>query len=300
MAIWSLVLPESGQQLVIANAMPGSGLQHARQGGISRAASGAGSVDDMGPKRPRSWRLRFELLSQAERGLLYAAWLDGGAVWLIDPTQKNLMHPNVSTAGAAHRTVDGWTVTGGTVTRIDPVTIVPPVQMAHTISRVNPAAGENIDLGYMNPSAWDLYATLTPVVEPAEQYTFSVYAKIAAASPAQTIALKFTHYTIPGGSGVDDIGGNLAVTTAWQRYARTITMPAGKGRVWNGLVTGTGTTNTLHLTAPQLEKAAVASAWAPGQGPALVVITGYEEPYSYPRAEYTDADLTLEEIGGPL
>jgi hypothetical protein len=302
MALWSLFLPEWGQQLVTADAIPGSALSHSKLGSVQRAVSGGGVYDQPGPRMPRSWRLRFEALSQDERGLLNAAWQDGGAVWLMDPTQKNLMHPNVASAGAAHRNLDAWAASSGTLGRSTPAAIAPPVLFAHVVTLAAPGASAHFDMGpWVGAANLDPYSVITPVVEAGEQYTFSVYAKIATASPAVTVATKFTHYTMMAGSGVDDIGSQVALSTSWQRLTRSLTVPAGKGRMWNGLVTqASSTTNTIHVTAPQLEKGPSATAWVPGQGPALCVIAEFEEPYSYPRGELSDADVTLVEIGGPL
>lgn len=298
MAAWSLVLPENGQQLIIANAMPGSGLTHTRQGGISRAGSGAGTLDDMGPKKPRQWRLRFELLSQAERGVLHGAWLEGGAVWLLDPTQLNLLHPNVSMSGAAHRLIEGWSsFNGQPVSVVSTLTNPTGIYTSRAIQWSPTLSADSLDMG--KPATWDVFSTLAPPVEP-EQYTFSVYVQRTAAA-AISVNLHCITVDVAGTQVADSAGGNVALSTSWQRLTRSFT-PSGTGtRARFAIQNQSGATSAVvQVVAAQLEKGATATAWVPSQGPALVVIADYSEPYSYPRAEYVDVDLTLEEIGGPL
>ena len=299
MAVWSLVLPENGQQLIIANAMPGSGLAHNRMGGISRAASGAGSLDDAGPKKPRTWRLRFELLSQAERGVLHGAWLDGGALWLHDPTQLNLLHPNLSMSGAAHRTVEGWSSSGGNpVSIVSTLTNPAGIYTPRAIQWSPTASLDLLDLG--KPAPWDVYSSLPAPVEIGEQYTFSAYVQRTAAA-SLSVNLHCVTVDVAGTTAADSAGSNVVLTTSWQRLTRSFTPATVGTRARFALQNQSGATAAVgQVVAPQLEKGAAATAWAPSQGPALVVVVGFDEPYSYPRAEYTDAEVTLEEIGGPL
>lgn len=297
MALWSLILPENGQQLLTAEAVPGSSLGHARMGSIQRAASGAGALDEMGPARPRTWRLKYELLSQADRGVLYAAWREGGGLWLIDPTQLNLLHPNIGMSGAAHRTIEGWSSSGGNPVSVQALAQPAGIYTSRSIQWSPTAALDLLDLG--KPAPWDVFSTLAVPVEP-EQYTFSVYVQRPAA-PALSVNLHCLTVDVAGATAVDSAGSNVAITTSWQRLTRSFT-PAGVGtRARFALQNQSGATAAIcQVIAPQLEKGASATAWQPSQGPALVVITGFEEQYSYPRAEYSDADVTFEEIGGPL
>jgi|SRR5215218_55314 len=298
MALWSLILPENGQQLITAEAMPGSGVGHARMGAIQRAASGAGSLDEMGPARPRTWRLKYELLSQADRGVLYAAWREGGALWLIDPTQLNLLHPNIGMSGAPHRTLDGFaSLNAEPVSLLSTLTNPAGVYTSRAIQWSPTINLDSLDIGKSSP--WDVYSTFEVPVEP-EQYTFSVYVQRTAAAVLSLNLHCITDNTA-GVQQADSIGGTVALTTTWQRMTRSFT-PAGTGtRARFALQNQSGATAAVaQVVAPQLEKGASATAWQPSQGPALVVITSFDEPYSYPRAEYTDADVTFEEIGGPL
>lgn len=297
MALWSLILPENGQQLITAEAVPGSGLDHSRMGTVQRAASGAGGLDEMGPARPRSWKLRYELLSQAERGVLYGAWREGGALWLIDPTQLNLLHPNVGMSGAAHRTIEGWASFNAEPVSVQQLAQPAGIYTSRAIQWSPTLALDSLDMGKPNP--WDVYSTLAPPVEP-EQYTFSVYVQRTAAA-VLSVNLHCITADTAGNQIADSAGANVALTTSWQRLTRSFT-PAGLGtRARFALQNQSGATAAVcQVIAPQLEKGAAATAWAPSQGPALVVITGFSEAYSYPRAEYSDAEATFEEIGGPL
>jgi Carbohydrate binding domain len=147
-----------------------------------------------------------------------------------------------------------------------------------------------------------VWSTLQPPVEVGEQYTASIYLKRTSAA---TISIGFVDATdTPLGTQISANGGGAAtaLTTSWVRFTRTFTGSGTGPRARLALENPnlTGGSAVVHAAAPQLEKGAVSSAWVPGQGPALVVITGFDEPYSYPRAEYTDCEITLEEIGGPL
>lgn len=239
------------------------------------------------PSMSRSFELEFNYLSDTERSVLRGialGWWGLGPFAYVDPTETNLLEANVAASGMIRGTTRGWTAagTGSTVTRA--------------------ATGGSQGSGAILWAGSALAGTKTltlgvrpfPVLptSPAQVVTGSLYAKVAAGTLAASLDILW--FDVNGGALTTSTQA-ITVTTTATRFSRANTTPPANAVSGQLRLSSSGVSFTCTIDGPQVEYAAAASTYLPGQpGVAWVVPMGWDP--STIAVGVTTGRLALQEV----
>lgn len=245
-------------------------------GGVQQALTGATTVDHTGTKMEYQFSFRF--MDEAEFRWLDAlnARLVSGPFYLRDPLKKNRL--SLEALGMKLGVTDPESVAYWRHS------------FALTTASVTgyPLRVVTLD-GTTAGFPWRVDPDPVPV-QPGETITWSVYMR---ADAAFTTSIGMDLYTGPWTrANPGNNARNVQVTTSWQRYYHTYTIPSGVYGV-RPYVNPAGTGRDLSFTAPQLEESASPTPWESGGGAIPVAFT--ELRATSPRYPYRDVEMTLQE-----
>lgn len=254
-------------------------------GGVHRSLSGTPTVDRLG--RKRSWEMSWPALVPEDHAFVVALGQGtaGSPLRLIDANQRNRCSPQHSSGGTFRRSTEGFTVSTGT---LGWQTI--PVPDSTWSGLLEGGLGWIVPTtvgGILKTStvADDRYPLIT-----GEQVTASVWVSGNLNARVQLIP-----YDSAGAALTAISGGTTALAGLYTRLTVTHTplstqvsavlavdIPAGQGA------------GVAVATAWQLEAAAAAAQWVPGEGCPVVVVDQASD--RYPLYPYHEAGLTLLEV----
>lgn len=248
-----------------------------RYGGVFQGLSGARSMDVTGFKQ--RFTFEFKWLEPADFTWLEALHLRliPGPFRLLNPLKKNRLTPESSAAKWGGGTAQGVYISTGVLS-----------QVWDWPSSVDPGVGTSSKwtnrTGTTSTLRFDQRRKTTVIA--GETITTSVWLKASTAfSPNILIDWWDRTTQLSSTTAVP-----LPVTTSWQRFSITATVPAGAQRAQLAMYTA-NTSSDLYIAAAQFEGAAAPTAWEMG-GAAPVVFVD-QMPVTTPRFPFRNATVTL-------
>lgn len=277
-----------GRLTALPDPSPGADTSPVWSGGIHRALGGTTTRDRIAGSRRRSWQLRWEYLTQAQESFIAA--IDQGQVAdplrLIDPHTKNRLSPQHASGGTYLRATTGFTATAG------------------TLSWALAVSGDSSWKDMLDGSiSWSVPVTSGGVLKTStstndriplvtgEQITASLWVT----GSAINARIQIIPYDTAGAAGSAVSGTSTAMTGSYVRRSVSLTPSSTQVSCVIALDVPSGqAAGTATVTALQVETAASASAWVPGEGCPVVVSAGM--PLSYPMYPYQSVGLDLLEV----
>lgn len=242
----------------------------------------------------RTYTLPYTSLYTADADTVlafYQGLYGEGPFVLIDPTKRNVLGLDTSTASVRVGSLVEWKPSTGTVITS---TNTPPVGVPTGVLNWDGlAASATIMPGSVASTADTAHA---PVYLPTEAHTISIY---LSASTSATVTLQAAGCNAAGAVTVTSNTASAALTTSWQRFTVTVAKGAGAyaacAFLLPRILLGGTVPSNVYLAGAQLEYGTAATAFQPGYGSPRVMFT--QSPgYSAPVFGYADLSLTLAEV----
>lgn len=268
--------------------------------GVQQALGGARTVDYVGDPK-RTYVMDRKRATADELAILEALAFElygSGPYALIDPTRRNMLSLNQSSAGDYDHDSSGFSVLAGSVATTGPVTTAAQGRYHQTYtSAAAGAAGTSGLLAGSRATAAEVIAVgnATPVRQSVD-YTFQARLKhVSGTAAAWRASLHW--YDVAGALISTSNGSGAVVTGAYADYSVTAASPAAAAYVVPGVTNNAvlAAANVVAVDSLMLSQASAAGLWVPGTGVPRVVFTALGD--SYPSQGYHDAALTLVEVG---
>lgn len=249
----------------------------------------------------RLYGLKWDALHVDNYGKLeqYFVGANGpGPFVLLDPSEPNLLPPNVSSAMSLYKTGRDFT-SNASPTEGDPVvnTNESFIHRPHADSSVKwlftGAAVATPSLG-VAPLFRSWYGTPALV---GQAYTFSSWMRADGVVDSAITASMQMDFLSTAGVLVGSLtsSGNIALTAAWTRVSVTATAPAGTAYIrtrWFADGTTIAVGGSIYIDEPMLEYGSVLNDWAPSTGVRPVQIVGLTD--SVPFSAYMRDEIQLQ------
>lgn len=251
---------------------PGLEVTTVRYGGTHQALSGARIQDTTG--RRNEYKFEFTYMDQEEYYWLEAMHTGHipGPYRLIDPLKKNRFNMRSTAMVRVAGMEDVLTYDRSWPSQV-------------------PIPGRSYVLSGWDTSSYTLaFEDKTgTAVFPNEQVTASIYARCNSAHSA-TLVMQMCNADL---QVIETQSIPINITTDWQRFAMTRTVPTDCAAVKFRLLLGSANT-AVYLAASQFESGPIATEWEPGGGAPVVVIDSLVT--ASPRYPLRDASLSLLEV----
>lgn len=275
---------------------PNDGVDRPRTRGRTTLTTFDGGVAVVQRLRSKGqWNLPYSYLYEQDYETIrqYAEGSFGdGPFALIDPSVRNVLGPDGSTAGLRTNADLMWRAGAGTLTR-GPVNPTDPRCASIAWSATTAVADRLSVYAIYDPvgKAWSVDPVRTPFVVPALAMTFS-----AVVSGAGQITFGLLCFTADGSQVASPVAPVVAALTGGYTPI-ALSVPAGgfgAGVAFASYGIQMRVGDSLSLSLPQIEYADTASSWSPGHGSPRVVITA-DPPDSVPQLGWTSTALSLAE-----
>lgn len=230
----------------------------------------------------------------------YRLGANGPGPWAyIDPSAANLLPANVAAAGGLLRDATDLEVNtnGGTVTANS------------DLAFIHRATGDR-SLRWLMGATIDANPTLTVSsqfrnwyghpVAPSVSYAFSSWIRVdGTVETSGTISMRIGWYDLAGALISESTGGNVAVTSTWQRLSVIASSPSNAAYgvprwVATGATLAVG--GSFYIDEPLWEQDSVVNDWAPGTGIRPVEMVALTEAVPFEARMRTGIQLSLREL----
>lgn len=268
--------------------------------GVQQALGGARTVDYVGDPK-RTYVLDRKRATADELGVLEALTFElygPGPYALIDPTRRNMLSLNQSSAGDYDHDSTGFSVLAGSVATTGPVTTAAQgrYHQAYTSAASGAAGTSGLLAGRRSTAAEVITVGGATPVRQAVDYTFQARLKHVSGTAASWRAA-LLWYDVDGALLSTSNGTGAVVTGAYADYSVTAASPSTAAYAVPGVTNDAvlAAVNVIAVDSLMLAQASVVGPWVPGTGVPRVAFTGLGD--SYPSQGYHDTALTLVEVG---
>ena len=229
-----------------------------RYGGIHQGLSGATSLDVTGHRQ--QFTFDFKYLEQTEYSWLEMLHLRHlrGPFRLISPLKVNRLSPEASSGKVAPGTAYGAYISAGATNRVYDWPVAAGVGLESTVWTNRPVGTSVLRFDDKKKST----------VQVGEVIVGSLYAK-ASSSMAASLVIDWFDRSGTQVGGLTPVA--MSMTTSWQRFQVTGTVPAGAYSCRLAAYTATNAPD-ITFAAAQLELGSTPTAWSLGGGAPVVVI----------------------------